>query len=208
MRKSNYDKFPATPTEGRLWKGWEAILTQWAAVRAEQGEARQVWVVECYQGVHMESLRVALERLAPDRLIESDTLFKSAEEIERMTYPYVTDDRLFGYRARFTYADFFDQERLAACRKALKEEQGWTILFGHGAAEVVDEPSLLVYVDMARWDVHRMNKRMDQVFDKLGIERQSYGGGNRNFGTNNFLSGASSTSKNYDDFVGNLLDEE
>ena len=28
-------------------------------------------------------------------------------------------------------------------------------------------------VDMARWDVHRMNKRMDQVFDKLGIERQS-----------------------------------
>ena len=85
MRKSNYDKFPATPTEGRLWKGWEAILTQWAAVRAEQGEARQVWVVECYQGVHMESLRAALERLAPDRLIESDTLFKSAEEIERMT---------------------------------------------------------------------------------------------------------------------------
>ena len=63
-------------------------------------------------------------------------------------------------------------------------------------------------VDMARWDVHRMNKRMDQVFDKLGIERQSYGGGNRNFGTNNFLSGASSTSKNYDDFVGNLLEEE
>ena len=62
-------------------------------------------------------------------------------------------------------------------------------------------------VDMARWDVHRMNKRMDQVFDKLGIERQSYGGGNRNFGSNNFLSGASSTSKNYDEFVENLLED-
>ena len=170
MRKSNYDKFPATPTEGRLWKGWEAILTQWAAVRAEQGEARQVWVVECYQGVHMESLRAALERLAPDRLIESDTLFKPAEEIERMTYPYVTDDRLFGYRARFTYADFFDQERLAACRKALKEEQGWTILFGHGAAEVVAEPGLLVYVDMARWEIQLRSRRGE--IEGLGVHNR------------------------------------
>lgn len=51
-------------------------------------------------------------------------------------------------------------------------------------------------VDMGRWDIHRMNRRVDQIFDKLGIERQSYGSGNRNFsGTNNFLSGASSSSK-------------
>ena len=62
-------------------------------------------------------------------------------------------------------------------------------------------------VDMARWDIHRMNRRMDQVFDKLGIERQVYNGGNRNFGSNNFLSGASSTSKNYDEFVENLLED-
>lgn len=60
-------------------------------------------------------------------------------------------------------------------------------------------------VDMGRWDVHRMNKRVDQIFDKLGIERQSYGS-NRNYNqTNNFLSGASSTSKSYDEFAEDLL---
>ena len=169
MRKSNYDKFPATLTEGKLWKGWPAILAQWAAVRAERGAARQIWVVECYQGVHMESLRAALEQLAPDRLIESDTLFKSAEEIERMTYPYVTDDRLFGFRARFTYADFFDKERLAACRETLAAETGWTIIFGHGAAEVVAEPSMLVYVDMARWEIQLRSRRGE--IDGLGVHR-------------------------------------
>lgn len=62
-------------------------------------------------------------------------------------------------------------------------------------------------VDMARWDVHRMNRRVDQIFDKLGIERQTYGS-NRNYGgNNNFLSGASSSSKSktYDELAEDLL---
>lgn len=50
-------------------------------------------------------------------------------------------------------------------------------------------------VDMARWDVHRMNKRVDQIFDKLGIERASYNSNKNYSGSNNFLSGAASTSR-------------
>jgi hypothetical protein len=49
-------------------------------------------------------------------------------------------------------------------------------------------------VDLARWDTHRMNKRVDQIFDKLGIERTTYNN-NKSAGTNNFLSGAASSSK-------------
>lgn len=49
--------------------------------------------------------------------------------------------------------------------------------------------------DMARWDAHRMNKRIDQIFDKLGIERQNYSNSNyNNRGSNNFLDNASSSS--------------
>ena len=36
-----------------------------------------------------------LRALAPDRFIDTRDLFKSAEDIEAMTYPYLTDDRLF-----------------------------------------------------------------------------------------------------------------
>lgn len=49
--------------------------------------------------------------------------------------------------------------------------------------------------DMARWDTHRLNRRIDQIFDKLGIERQSYGGNGGNRGSNNFLDNASSSSR-------------
>ena len=48
--------------------------------------------------------------------------------------------------------------------------------------------------DTMRYDMHRFNKRIDQVFDKLGIERQSYNGGGRSFSSNNFLDGANSSS--------------
>ena len=48
-------------------------------------------------------------------------------------------------------------------------------------------------IDLARYDANKMNKRVDQIFDKLGIERitshKSYGG------SNNYLDNAASFSK-------------
>ena len=52
MRKSNYDKMPATVVDGTLWKGWESIRKRLAEIHAETNGS-QVWVVECYQGVHV-----------------------------------------------------------------------------------------------------------------------------------------------------------
>ena len=47
MRKSNYDKMPATVVDGTLWKGWESIRKRLAEIHAETNGS-QVWVVECY----------------------------------------------------------------------------------------------------------------------------------------------------------------
>ena len=35
MRKSNYDKMPATVVDGTLWKGWESIRKRLAEIHAE-----------------------------------------------------------------------------------------------------------------------------------------------------------------------------
>ena len=115
MRKSNYDKSPATVIDGALWKGWTAIRERLAARHAEEG-GRRVWVVECYQGVHHEELTRELRMLHPDNWIDTRDLFKSPDEIERMTFPYVTDDRLFGFRSHFSYRDFLDEGKVALCR--------------------------------------------------------------------------------------------
>lgn len=169
MRKSNYDKSPATVVEGTLWKGWEAILKEWkAACSLPAGTTNHVMVVECYQGVHLEELSHCLAELQPARLISVETFYKGTDEIEQMTYPYLTDDRLFGRRAPFRFADFMDPAALACGRKEIAETAGLVIVYGPGAACVVPDPDCLVYADMARWEIQQRFRRRE--INGLGVK--------------------------------------
>ena len=49
MRKSNYDKQPATRIAGQLWKGWQAVRDEINRRCASLvGKKSVVVVVECY----------------------------------------------------------------------------------------------------------------------------------------------------------------
>lgn len=169
-RKSNYDKSPATVVDARIWKGWDSVRGKLLEERlAINGP--QVWVVECYQGVYHEELIKELISMMPDLFIDTRDLFKSPKEIEKMTHPYVTDDRLFGRISHFTYDDFMDKELLDTCRKSLLGNRGFTIVYGHGAATVVPEPDKLIYVDMARWEIQMRSRRGE--INGLGVENRN-----------------------------------
>ena len=114
MYKSNYDKSPATKIDGALWTGWDDICRE---LRRSVSAGRCTTVIECYQGVYHDELRKGFEALHADCWIDTADLFKPVAEIERMTYPYVTDDRLFGYRSHFSYADFLDPEKTEEARR-------------------------------------------------------------------------------------------
>ena len=120
MRKSNYDKQPATLVEGNIWQGWDAIrqeINNRSTVAA--GKTRCVIVVECYQGVHHEELWSELKALNVDHAFNTSAIFKTVDEVKQMTYPYITDDRLFGFRANFSMADFLDAQKLQNLRNEL-----------------------------------------------------------------------------------------
>lgn len=170
MRKGNYDKSPATTVAGSIWKGWESIISKLTSEVPEQ-KKRFVCVVECYQGVHYETLLEQLSALQPDRVIDTRDLFKSSPEIEEMTGPYMTDDRIFGYRSSFTISDFLDQEKVTVCRNELKGEAGFTFIYGYGASEVCPEADILIYVDMARWEIQQRFRRKE--INGLGVENRN-----------------------------------
>lgn len=172
-RESNYDKYPATRLDATLWKGWAAIRDEIS--RKIQSLHRECCVVaiECYQGVYHEELEPELKALEPTRWFNTAELFKPVEEVERMTYPYVTDDRLFGFRARFTYADFLVGERVDALRSQLREASGVSIVYGHGAAYVAPDADLILYVDMARWEIQQRSRRHEVC--GLGVENRDEG---------------------------------
>lgn len=172
-RESNYDKYPATRLDATLWKGWSAIRDEISRKIQSLHRERCVVAIECYQGVYHEELEPELKALEPTRWFNTAELFKPVEEVERMTYPYVTDDRLFGFRARFTYADFLVGERVEALRSQLREASGVSIVYGHGAAYVASDADLILYVDMARWEIQQRSRRHEVC--GLGVENRDEG---------------------------------
>lgn len=171
MRKSNYDKSPSIATEGIVWKGWEAVRERIRETVAPAVGQRHIVVVECYQGVHHEELLEAWASLGADHLIDTRTLFKPVEAIGEMTARYLTDDRLFGYRAPFSYADFFDPDKVASCREEIDGMFGLILVYGHGAAEIIKEADTLIYADMARWEIQLRSRRKE--INGLGVENKN-----------------------------------
>ena len=166
MRKSNYDKKPFTWVDGCIWDGWHAILEKLKEQNAQCPDRKIV--IECYQGVNMKEVLSHFEKLSPALFVDTRRLFKSSEEIERMTEPYMTDNVLFGYCAHFSYADFLDKGKVEICRRQIQNTKGLIVVCGHGAAEVCPDSDLLLYVDMARWEIQHRFRRKE--VNGLGVD--------------------------------------
>ena len=136
MRSPNYDKYPATRTEGALFYGWEAIR------EALDRERKGPLAVDWYAGVHEEEIT---EGLLPgfSRIIRMRDLMKPEAEIRRMTDPFMTDDVLFGYVTNLRMPDFFDAEKLSAVRAELETAGEDVLILGPGAALVAPEHAVL-----------------------------------------------------------------
>ena len=166
MRKSNYDKFPSTPLEGNLIKGWDSIFQTLKEKLAGKG----ICVIECYQGVYIEVLEKHLPALEADLVIKADNLYHAEEKIRTLTQRWVTDDRLFGRRASFTYQDFLDEDKVKVTRNEMKEQTGLTLVYGHGAFDVAGQADVVVYIDMARWEIQQRSRRKE--IDGLGVSNR------------------------------------
>lgn len=166
MRKSNYDKFPSTPLEGNLIKGWDSIFQ----ILKEKLAGKGICVIECYQGVYIEELEKHLPALEADLVIKADNLYHAEEKIRTLTQRWVTDDRLFGRRASFTYQDFLDEDKVKVARNEMKVQTGLTLVYGHGAFDVAGQADVVVYIDMARWEIQQRSRRKE--IDGLGVSNR------------------------------------
>ena len=163
MRKANYDKFPATRIDGRLFRGWDAI-------REALGKDRNgPLAVDWYAGVHERELAAALEP-GFGRIVRMRELMKPEEEIRRLTDPFMTDDVLFGYVTNLRMKDFFDPEKIAAVREELRRAGSDVLIIGTGAALVAPEHATLVYADMARWEIQQRFRRHEVC--GLGVDNR------------------------------------
>jgi len=154
---STYDKRPTIPISSSAAE----CAVGWHSVAERLGNSRpRILCVECYPGVGVEEVERALSAaLAPRQVYRADECLKPAAEIDRMLSPILTDDPVFGRMNGLRIEDFMDPARLAPAREKIGCSEGLTLVVGTGAALVAPQADVLVYADLARWEIQQRQRR-------------------------------------------------
>jgi mannose-6-phosphate isomerase class I len=160
-RKSNYDKFPCVQVShagAAYWEGWPQILER---LRGLAGRERCVLCVECYPGVLEQALvRTLQEGLNPSCVLATTALLRSPAAIDAMVGTFLGDDPVFGRMNSIEIENFFDEGNLAQARRKVEHwKQGLLLVVGVGASLVAAEANVLVYADLARWEIQKRQRR-------------------------------------------------
>jgi hypothetical protein len=169
---SNYDKFPYVPTSSSSAKcqvGWPAIA---GAIQESIHGNRSVVCIECYPGVLKEQIHALADLLHPTSVICAEALFKSPVSIDKMVEQFLGDDPVFGRMNGIQIEDYFDPAKLAAAQAGLERgKAGLNLVIGSGAALVAPGADVLIFADMARWEI-QMRYRRNEI-GNLGADNAS-----------------------------------
>lgn len=165
MRKSNYDKKPFTEIKGSVLLGWDEIRKK----ISEEMINRRILAVDCYVGVYEDEFLRELSLLPNVRIVNVRDLYKTENEIIRMTSRSMTTDVLFGYMSNLALQDYFDDEKVDTFKKEIEDYNGSVIIIGTGASCILQN-DLLIFADMARWEIQQRFRRHEIM--ALGIDNR------------------------------------
>jgi mannose-6-phosphate isomerase class I len=163
-RSSNYDKFPVIAVSGgdaACVRGWEAVGQRLGQAADHLGRRKRGLAVECYPGVDETDVANQLAaQLKPRLLIRACQALKPESEIEGLCRPFLGgNDPVFGYLSNLSLPQFFDGEKVSAlARQVQRIEAGLVLIVGAGA-RLIAEGDLLVYADLARWEIQQRQRR-------------------------------------------------
>jgi mannose-6-phosphate isomerase class I len=160
--KSNYDKFPVVQvsTEASVCAvGWDAIA---AEIREHIRPGRFVVCIECYPGVFEDDVTSAFTSHLPfTKVIQASDGYKPTAQLVADFQRDLTDDPVFGRMNNYEITHFFDEQSACRLRQQVENATGLTLVIGTGAALLVPHPNLLVYADMARWEIQMRQRRKE-----------------------------------------------
>lgn len=187
-KPSKFNNLPMVEVKNNQYQvvnGWDAICKKLNKEIAALPGNKKLVVIETYQGVIHEELIANLQsRLKYDHFIQASESMFSDEEIKKLVFQDVTNDRIFGFLTRLTIDAFFDPEKVIAIQSEIEAtNEGTILIYGCGASLLrPNSPSLgggwgeagaslLVYADMARWEIQlRMRQHL---VDNLGVKNRN-----------------------------------
>jgi len=145
------------------FKDWNNIIGEIKNKIAKINNKKKVIVIECYQGINFNEISNSfINKLSADFIFKASDAYLSVDEIKNKTFADVTDDRIFGFMTRLNIEDYFDKKKLSDVNNKINSiSEGLIIIYGTGASLLAKNYDLLVYADMARWEIQlRMRKNM------------------------------------------------
>jgi len=138
--------------------GWETIANTF---RWSLDNQRQVLCVECYPGVFVKEVCHRLTvLLKPSLVISTEDLLLPTAELDRRIAPILTDDPVFGVMNGIEIEDFFEPKAVQDARLKVEGAGGQTTLIvGTGASLIAPPNHVLIYADLARWEIQQRQRR-------------------------------------------------
>jgi mannose-6-phosphate isomerase class I len=161
---------PVSPNGEECRKGWEAIAV---ALRERLGGDRRIVCVECYPGVFVDEVRDRLTALLqPRHVIATEDLLLTPAQLNERVGPLLTDDPVFGVMNCMEIEDYFDAGKLGRAQREIEAaREGVVLIVGTGAVKVAAQHDLLVYADLARWEIQKRQRRGE--IGNLGAANQN-----------------------------------
>ncbi len=161
--KSNFNKFPSIqmPDTDACLLGWEAIGRHLTEHLKSRSQARQVLVVECYHGADESQIADHLQHgLQATRVFQAQSAYYPPSYIEAMVADDVTEDRIFGRMSKRELNELLDPEALRELRDQIDfVSEGIILVVGIGASLIQATWDVLIYADMARWEIQQRMRR-------------------------------------------------
>ncbi len=164
-----FNKLPSVKITGHdCLFGWDQIGNELNTKISKDSQTSFTIAVEFYQGVSDKVIDRLRDVIKHDHLVLASEAMKSPKEVEALTYPDVTDDRIFGYLSRLNIEDFMDQEKSSKVRSSVNGNIGVTLIVGTGATLLCNSPDMVIYADMARWEIQMRMRR--QEVNNIGLK--------------------------------------
>jgi mannose-6-phosphate isomerase class I len=156
---SNYDKHPVvrvSDSSSGCEVGWDAIAS---GLQAHLRPGRLVICVECYPGCLEDEIeRELTSRLKGARVFRARDCYRSAEEIVTLCRRDLGDDPVFGFMNNFEIGEFLDAAKVEKARTRIGQSAGLVLVIGTGAVTIAEKWDLLVYCDLARWEIQQRQR--------------------------------------------------
>jgi mannose-6-phosphate isomerase class I len=157
--KSNYDKYPAV----KVSSSRESCQVGWASIaqrlKSKIKPGRFVVCVECYPGCFESEIeRELVAALNPSAVIRASECYRSENAILAACEKDLGDDPVFGFMNHHEISDFLDEHEVAEKRSALNAARGLILVIGTGASAIAESWNLLLYCDLARWEIQQRQR--------------------------------------------------